>query len=426
MKLGRFPPSLAPVALTLSLGTAALVHAQSNVTRLSVWFHGGGAELEAMTTTVKAFNDTNKDVQLELVGLPAGSYNDQVNAATLADQLPCLLDFDGPNLYNYAWSGKLIPIDKYLDARTRADFLPSIIRQGTYNNKLYSLGQFDSGLALWGNKKLLERAGVRIPRTLAGAWNGALFVEALRKLKASGLRYPLDMKFNYGKGEWYTYGFAPIIQSFGADLIDRNAYKSAQGVLNGEAAVRGMAYLREIASNYANIASKVDSDFTQGKAALSFVGHWTYPDYSKALGSDLVLIPMPRFGTKHVTGSGSWNWGITTDCKTPDAAARALLFFNSTDESLRMANANGAVPARKSAIAKSKLYARGGALSLYADQLNRISLERPVTPAYPVISRAFADAVGNILTGAEVKTELDKAVRTIDQDIKDNNGYPAK
>ena len=418
----------ATAILTGVLAAAATVGAQANVTKVSLWFHDGqGGERQALNATIKAFNDANKDIQIEAVQLPGGSYNDQVNAAALANSLPCLLDFDGPNLYNYAWSGKLIPIDKYVDARTKADFLPSIIRQGTYNGKLYSLGQFDSGLAIWGNRKLLSAAGVRVPTSTATAWTGAQLLDALKKLKARGLQYPLDMKFNYGKGEWYTYGFAAIMQSFGGDLIDRKTYQSAQGVLNGEAAIRGMTFFRDMVKEYVNVGNKSDTDFVEGKAALSYVGHWTFPDYSKALGNDLVLIPMPKFGAKAVTGSGSWNWGITSDCKAPDAAAKVLNFIVSTDEGLRMSNGNGAVPARKSAIAKSKNYARGGPLAIYVDQINRgVTLERPVTPAYPAITKAFADAVANIVTGADVKAEMDKAARAIDQDIKDNNGYPVK
>ena len=53
------------------------------------------------------------------------------------------------------------------------------------------------------------------------------------------------------------------------------------------------------------------------------------------------------------------------------------------------------------------------------------SVPRPVTPAYPVITNAFAEAVQNIVSGADVKAELDEAVQTIDQDIEDNRGYPA-
>ena len=101
-------------------------------------------------------------------------------------------------------------------------------------------------------------------------------------------------------------------------------------------------------------------------------------------------------------------------------------------ENLKLANdmevqvrANGAVPARKSAIVKSELYAEGGPLNIFVQQLEGgVALERPVTPAYPVITAAFSDAVNNIVAGADVKTELDKAVEKIDQDIEDNQGYP--
>jgi multiple sugar transport system substrate-binding protein len=410
------------LAVVASLALGSLASAQ---TRVSLWFHAGqGSERDALSKAVKEFNDTNKDIRIDAIQLPEGSYNDQVNAAALANSLPCVLDFDGPNLYNYAWSGKLIPIDKYINAATKADFLPSIISQGTYNGKLYSLGQFDSGLAIWASKKALAKAGVTIPTR---PWTGAQFIEVLRKLKAAGFQYPLDMKFNYGKGEWYTYGFSPILQSFGADLINRKDYKSAAGVLNGTSAVQAMSYFQTMVRNYVNVATKSDTDFIEGKAALSYVGHWVFADYSKALGSDLALLPMPNFGGKVVTGSGSWNFGISSDCPNPDAAAKVLLHLVSTDSVLDMSNASGAIPARKSAISKSKNYGATGGLKLLVDQINAgYALERPVTPAYPAITRAFADAVDNIAKGATVKAELDKAVKAIDQDIKDNGGYPIK
>jgi multiple sugar transport system substrate-binding protein len=53
-----------------------------------------------------------------------------------------------------------------------------------------------------------------------------------------------------------------------------------------------------------------------------------------------------------------------------------------------------------------------------------VALPRPLTPGYPVITEAFAEAVQNIIGGADVKSELDKAVKRIDLDIEDNQGYP--
>jgi multiple sugar transport system substrate-binding protein len=122
---------------------------------------------------------------------------------------------------------------------------------------------------------------------------------------------------------------------------------------------------------------------------------------------------------------GSWNWGITSTCETPDLAWKFLEYLVDSDQILRMTDANGAVPARKSSVQKSELFGEGGPLNIFVQQLEGgVALERPVTPAYPVISSSFDEAARNIITGADVKSELDEAVKKIDQDIEDNQGYP--
>jgi multiple sugar transport system substrate-binding protein len=40
-----------------------------------------------------------------------------------------------------------------------------------------------------------------------------------------------------GKGEWYSYGYAPMLQTFGADQIDRSTYRTADCLLNAKHAV---------------------------------------------------------------------------------------------------------------------------------------------------------------------------------------------
>src|SRR5947207_8165544 len=187
---------------------------KSGPTTIQLFFHSGqGPERDALNATLKAFSDRNPDITVEAVQLPEGRYTDQVNIAALAHSLPCLLDFDGPTLYNYAWSGYLIPLDKYVSPEMKADFLPSIIKQGEYNHDLYSLGQFDSGLGIYANKQYLSEARVRIP-TLDNPWTLHEFNDALARLKhIPGVQYPLDlhMSYGYGYGEWFTYGFSPFI-----------------------------------------------------------------------------------------------------------------------------------------------------------------------------------------------------------------------
>lgn len=400
---------------------------------VSLWFHSGrGGERDALTQILDNFARDHPEIQVDAVELPEGDYNQQVQAGAVANDLPCLLDFDGPNLYNYVWGGFLVPLDPYVSAEMRADFLPSIIDQGTYNGQLYSLGQFDSGLAIWAHRSALEMVGARIP-TVEEPWTRDEFNQLLADLKATGeYEYPLDMKMNYvtaPPSEWLTYGFSPILQSFGADLIDRTTYRTAEGVLNGPEAVEALTMIQDWFRNgYVNARPAGDTDFTDGTAALSWVGHWVATDYIQRVGDDLLLLPMPDFGQGPRTGMGSWNWGITANCTSPDAAWTVLDYLLTPEAIGIMTAANGAVPARMSAVASDPRYAEGGILNLYIQQINAgFTVPRPITAAYPTITTAFSTAFFNIVVGmADVQDELDAAVDRIDADLQANNYYPSQ
>jgi len=409
------------IALLLVLSVSAL-----GKTQVKLWFHSGrGSERDVINDQVKRFNAMQNEIEIIAIQLPEGSYNDQVQAAALANGLPDILDLDGPYVSNYAWAGYLAPLDTFMSSELKNDFLPSIISQGLYSGKIYALGTFDSGLAIWANKKYLEKIGARIPKSVDDAWTFEEFMSILRKLKElPEIKFPLDMKINYGVGEWYTYGFSPIFQAFGADLINRSDYMSADGVLNGPEALAAAAWFQALfAQGFVNSNPPGDNEFIEGKSALSWVGHWVYNQYKDALGDDLVLIPMPKF-FKQATGMGSWAWSITTNSKHPEAAWKFLEFILKPEEIIKMTNANGAVPSRKSAIALSPLYGEGGPLNIFVQQLESIAVSRPVTPAYPTITAAFAKALDNIINGSDIRKELDRAVKEINDDIEYNEGYP--
>jgi multiple sugar transport system substrate-binding protein len=416
------------MATTALVGMSGIAQAADPI---KVWHHGGRGDGERgkMEALVKEWNAANPTMPAVLEVQPEGAYNEQVQAAAASGGLPDLLDFDGPNYANYVWSGYLNPLNDLVSKETMDDMLPSLIAQGTYapDGKVYGLGPGDSGLSIWGRKSLLEKAGVRIPKGVDDAWNMEEFEDALAKLqKVEGIKYALDIKANYGQGEWFTYGFSPIVQSFGGDLIDRTTWKS-EGVINGEAAVKAMTHFQGwIKAGYVVPASEGDDAFYGKKtAALSFVGHWMWPAHHKALGDDLVLLPMPNWGGKHVTGNGGWSWGITKTSKQPEATAKLLEFFLSTKNVAELETSMGAVPGRKSAAASVDLYKEGGALNLYLQQLNSgMGYPRPAHPAYPTITAAFAKAVADIIDGKDVKASLDEAAKKIDQDISDNKGYP--
>ncbi len=393
---------------------------------LTVWFHSG-REVERVTILrqIEQFNAMQDEVHLLPNVIPEDTYNEQVQAAAVAGDLPDVLEFDGPFLANYAWQGHLRPLDDRLGEEIYDDLLPSIVEQGTFRGEFYAVGTFDSGLGLYGRRSRLEAVGARIPTSPGEAWSVEEFAEVLANLAAeAGGDAVLDLKLNY-KGEWYAYAFSPLLQSAGGGLIDRTDYQSADGVLNGSESVRAMEQVQAwILQGYVD-PNIDDAAFTGKRVALSWSGHWDYPRYAEAHGDDLVLLPLPDFGEGTRTGQGSWCWGITTACDHPDEAARFIRFLLEGDNILAMTEANGAPPARRSVIRRSPLYGPEGPLRLFAVQHEEgYSIPRPRTPAYPTITDVFERAFQDIRHGGDVQAALDRAAAAIDEDIRASRGYP--
>ncbi|MCY4162639.1 MAG: extracellular solute-binding protein [bacterium] len=386
---------------------------------------------EAYTGAVDSFNagpGAELGVTVELVDLGEASYEAYITSAAASNDLPDIIDMDGPFLYNFAWNGFVQPLGNCVPDGALDDFLPSIITQGTYNGELYSLGSFDSGMGIWAKRSVLESVNARIPETSADAWTVEEFDGLLRALQDSGIEAPLDIKWFYGAGEWRPYGFAPIVQSAGGDVIDRSDFQTADGFLNSPAAVEAMTHFQNWANDgLIDIDALDDTNFTEGDVPLSWVGHWLYTAYKEAVGDDLVLVPLPDFGTGSKAGMGSWNWAMSSSATDPDAVWAFMAHVTSPEQVKAIADAEGAVPSLQSVLDADPTFAPGGDRHLYVLNLQGapdIAVPRPATPAYGAIRDAFSDALADIVAGADVQSTLDEAVQEIDDDIEANEGYP--
>ena len=434
-------PVVAGLALVLAAAGAGRIAAPpdttcdgkisgSNPTYISVWFHAGsGPERATMREQVNAFNARKGPVRVRLIVLPQTDYDKQVAAAAANNTLPDLLDFDGPYLYNYAWSGKLKPLDSCISSALRSDLLPSIRQQGTYAGRTWGIGTFDSGMALYVRPSILKSIGARIPTGPSTAWTVDEFTSILHRLQQAGYKHPLDISINFSVPpgvEWNTYGFAPAVWSAGGDLIDRATYRTVEGWLNGPPAVKALTIFQQWEKAGYIDPNKDDAAFDSGRSPISWRGHWVFDEYTKAHPGDVALAPLPNFGKGTATGMGSWQWGITSNATDGDAAWSFLSYLLQPREILRMTNADGAIPARKSAIRLSTRFAVGDPEHLFAEQLeDGVARPRPQTPAYPVLTDAFSRAFAAIVVhGRPVKPTLDAAAARVQRDLRAHRYYP--
>ncbi|MFB7653001.1 MULTISPECIES: ABC transporter substrate-binding protein [unclassified Streptomyces] len=398
---------------------------------ITVWAHQGQkSEADAVQKAVKSFNSSQDKVKVELTLIPDTDYTKTITA-TDAAKLPDVMEFDGPTMANFVYNKKLAPIDDYVSIKTLANATDAIKAQGEIDGKHYGLGMYDSGLGIYGNKKLLDEAGVKYPTGVDDAWTADEFTAAARKLAAEdsdGKSLDLQEAAGYAT-EWGTYGFAPVVWSAGGSLLDNG---EAEGALNTPEVVKALKTFQGW-KTYTDPNTDGNA-FAKGRVALSWVGHWMYPSYSKALGDDLVVLPLPDFGNGPKTGQGSWQWGIGANSENGKAAGAFLDALLNDANVTAMTTANGAPPGTLSVLEKSELYKQDGPLHLFAEQLAKpcgdsridqscIAVTRPITAGYPTVTAKFSQALSDIYGGGDPKTALAKAGRAIDQDFSDNAGY---
>jgi multiple sugar transport system substrate-binding protein len=391
---------------------------------LTLWTHNAGnkVELSIVQQIVDDYNATNPKAKVKLQAFPQAAYNDAVTAAATAKKLPCILDIDAPIVPNWAWAGYLVPLDLPQDLVAKQ--LPSTL--GKWKDKLYSIGYYDAALALFARKSALDAAGLPVA-TIDKPWTAQQFDQGLAKLKSSG-KYPI--LFDLGTGdptpEWWTYGYSPFLQSFGGDLIDRNSFTTASGVLNGDKALAWANWFRGlIKSKYTPAKSSSDAfaDFVNGKSAMVWSGVWNATTIDKV--KDGVVMPPPDFGTGPKIGGGSWQWGISSGCGNKSGALDYLKFSLQAKYLAQFATKLGLIPATDEAATQSPGWGPNGARRFYLEESRKFALIRPPTPGYPYITTTFAKAAQDIVAGGDPKKILDQAASNIDQNLKSNDNYGA-
>lgn len=382
---------------------------------------------------IDQFNATvgkQKGVTAQLVSYPETAYEKGLTAAIQAGRTPDVVEVDAPFVGSFAYNDVIQPLGSCVTTDKISSLIPSVVANGLYYEKQYTLGAYEGGMGLWASKKALVKAGARMPKEATDAWTVEEFDAVLKDLKAAGYPTPLNIEWGYGAGEWRSFGFGTALISAGAGIFKPD-FSSAEGALNSPSSVQALTWFQKWSKggllDLATASGANDTNFADGKSAISWVGSWMGDAYAKALKDDLVLLPLPNFGSGSRVYTGSWSFGMAKSTQDPDAAWALIDFLTSGDGSRKLADSESAVPAAKAVFDADPAYKPGGQRYLYAQNLNdpKVAIPRPATPAYLVARDQFSTAFGDIINGADVKVSLDKAVSRIEADIKANRGYPA-
>lgn len=375
------------------------------------------AEGMAYNRITDAFNssDTAKENKIKIRvdysprSTSATGYETELGNMLNNGTLPDIITFDAPNTWNYAENGILADITDLIAEETQSDFFE--ISKNTYNGKLYGLPIQESSAGIYYNKAIFRSAGLLSEvenMTVDNAWTMTQFESICNRLKGK-CDLPVDLQLYNANDEMATYLLYPFILAGGGKFLSSDGM-TATGYFDSAATVAAFDRLRNWVNNGYTSFDASNVGFYTGRIAMYLSSGWSIPEirnqYTQELGNDWGILPYPKGDTGvAASATGSWSFGMTTQCATPEKAAVVLEWLVSTDSSVAITDATGMIPARRSAV-EEKGYTEGSPEYVLYDQLNKTGKTRPGTIAYPEFSSRFRAVINQIREGTQTTSVI--------------------
>ncbi len=378
---------------------------------------------------VAKWEAVNKCMKIDVTEVPFGQLADKISVLAASGNPPDIVGYDGPNTQSYAAAGVLLPLDKYLPANFRDDVLPSTLEEHSYKGKIYSPGTQQVALALFFNKDMTDAAGVTVPTTLETAWTWPQAIAAMQKCQKES------------DGEVSVWGLAPSRFGNGTpgfvyrDLLfarsagdpkappDSSLYKTyfaqspdgktSEGWLNTPEAVAALKVFQDMFS-VTKVTPKagIPNAFQDKKACFTIdINTLVAGLQANDPGFKWGVAPLPYFRTP-IVHTGSTTLGVMAKSKHPDEAAKFVVEISTGEYELAYAHEAKIIPPEKS------LYERMPELKIYPasifdQEVRQWGHPRPPSPHFAQYDKIVTDALRDIAYGADPKTRLDAAARTL-------------
>lgn len=417
------------------LGSALLVTApgsalaQGAKTKVTVMTWEGTSTNQSIIDAMAAFERANPTIDVELVNVPAGGYDQARNGLIQAKRLPDLFWVGNDQALEYGQQGILYDWSKYAASKTSglnlANFAPGTVDSYRVDGKLYGLPSLVNNYGYFYNIDLFRAAGVPLPKP---GWTYKQFFDAAAKLTVKtggrttryGVYAPHNDIFTLSQYS-VSAGGAPFANRM---LNTTRVAVSPQMVEGARLWTNAIQSGTVTPRNYPG--DGLTELFTSGKVPMLGGGQWLAAGFlEQKPGFNWGFAPMPIV-SKRVHILDAVGIASPSYIKNPDAVWKVLTFLNTRAWEKVLVDAPVApsayLPASKPYFDKLKAAGAGSV----TDSLNNM-LSAPSKVGVRFLAPAWAgkgyDAINatynTILSGRlDARTGLDKIARDVNTVIQ--------
>lgn len=371
------------------------------------------------------YMELHPNVKIEVVAWPWAQYKDQLVMSVASGDVPDISQLESewlPALYDL---DALYDLNELLDEEVINDFYPNMLTTSTFDGKLAGVPFFVAPTAMFYNKTLLDKAGVKeVPDTWEEMMAAAEAISALgtdeNGNKIYGYCLPNE-KSSGGNG----YNFFTHMWNYGGEFCDADGnikILSEENIAAFEEA--RWLYKNEISPNGADMKSARNL-FGQGQVGFFYDiqrGITSFTQASEkgdAFLDEIGVMCVPgRAGNEGTTWAALQELCVYKDTKHPEVCADIIDFLTSEICLQRLYDDGmGKMPSRVSVNENMDCFANptDPFIGTFVEQLNTAIVPPTYQEHFAEADEAFADALGELTysdaTTAEIVEKLDARVK---------------
>lgn len=339
-----FRTGLAVIGLSM-LGTPLAMAKAPSARPITITFWSSGPAGNGFMSLLREFNQAYKGkYQVVFKAIPYANETELVNTALTAHREPNILEESLTPSATYAYDNieePILPILRSVGINPAVDFPASMWNRTTVNGVHYVAPTDALPTVLFYNKALFKKAGLNPidpPKTLAQ------FVADAKKLTI-----PAKKQWGFVEEPLFnTWTFPSLLSQYGGSEANAATRKIE---FNSPAGLKALTVLYDTIFKW-HVSPKGASSneyatlFVEGKNAMSMSGTFNVVAFHKALGNNLGIAPLPKFGVKENDFLGQNYWwifktpGLTAAKKTAIGMFMKYMYVHS----LKLAQVDGLFP----------------------------------------------------------------------------------
>ncbi|WP_231728755.1 ABC transporter substrate-binding protein [Microbacterium sp. CCH5-D1] len=375
----------------------------------SLTFTTWGSESEEATfkDLISQFEADHEGVDIKLNVVPYDQMFSNIDAQLSSRKAPDLFRVDYGNLGVYSSQDQLLDLSEYFDDDEIAEFTPAMWEAVSYEGVPYGVPHQTDVSAVLVNTAMLSDAGIdpaTLPTTQEDAWTWDEFADVAAKLRSSLPSDKFPFVYNWqlgGAPRWLSWLFqadgtfldgttATIDSPAGAAAVDFTKSFFDKQWVPPTSSTKGTIY--------------ADSTFTEGTAAMAFMGSFLVPDIDALADFEWTAIPMPR-DERGATDLGGNALVASKTTSNPELAAEFLKFMVSADAMSEFCANTNELPTRIDLEGDTvKFKVRPDVMPVFVDQAATIEpsdVKQLTSPAMAAINTALQDQLEAAFLGGQ-------------------------